>query len=218
MEIQKENSKICPKCGGRCCKKSGCDYLPNDFQDMSTNALVAKLLEGHISIVSTLKIGTDKNNNIEILPILSLRERNVNRPIVDLLSLKKRCSALKEDGCMYDYQHRPTGGKNLIPQENGKCYDLNANYKIEAWLSYQKILQRVVKKITGKSVSECLKEDVKNLFLDYLFENFDGVSEMELEEIKGLFPYLEECYKEELKLATETYNQSLQRKRCLKHV
>ena len=51
-----ENREICGKCGGKCCKKSGCDYSTKDFNDLSVNAIYKKLEEGNISIVSFLRI------------------------------------------------------------------------------------------------------------------------------------------------------------------
>lgn len=34
--IEYENKELCAKCGGICCKKSGCDYFVSDFQSMDT--------------------------------------------------------------------------------------------------------------------------------------------------------------------------------------
>lgn len=99
----------------------------------------------------------------------------------------------------------------LIPMENNKCYNENPNLKIQEWLRYQKILERVVKRITGKSVDECLKEDVKNLFIDCLNQNYEGVSKIELEEIAALLPHLVLIYPEEYKDALESCKHYLKR-------
>lgn len=211
MDIQYENKELCKQCGGKCCKKCGCDYLPKDFSDLSTNGLVEKILEGSISIVSALNINKLPNGGETITPILLLRERNINRSSVDLLSLKTTCASLNENGCKYDLEHRPSGGKMLIPMENNKCYNENPNLKIQEWLRYQKILERVVKRITGKSVDECLKEDVKNLFIDCLNQNYEGVSKIELEEIATLLPHLVLIYPEEYKDALESCKHYLKR-------
>lgn len=124
-----------------------------------------------------------------ITPILLLRERNKNRLIVDLLSLKTTCASLLKVGCKCDREHRPSVGI-LIPMENNKCYNENPDLKIQEWISYQKILERVVKRITAKSSKECLREDVQNLFIDCLECNYDGVSKLELEEIASLLLHL----------------------------
>lgn len=53
MEIM-EDKKICATCGGKCCKKSGCDYAASDFNNLDVNFLYEILMEGKISIVSTI--------------------------------------------------------------------------------------------------------------------------------------------------------------------
>lgn len=211
-----ENKELCTQCGGKCCKKCGCDYLPRDFKDLSTNGLVNKILEGNISVVSTLTITKLPNGGEAITPILLLRERNKNRPVVDLLSLKTTCASLLETGCKYDCEHRPSGGRMLIPMENNKCYNENPDLKIQEWLSYQKILERVVKRITGKSSEECLREDVQNLFINCLECNYDEVSKLELEEIASLLPHLMFVYPNEYKSALEFLNKSPKRNRVNK--
>jgi len=45
MDVQLENLELCKKCGGRCCKKSGCDYIPDDFQELTFNYLFNVLSE-----------------------------------------------------------------------------------------------------------------------------------------------------------------------------
>lgn len=37
--------------------------------------------------------------------------------------IKKCCSLLTDSGCLYSLEKRPSGGVNLIPDENG-CYQL----------------------------------------------------------------------------------------------
>ena len=32
--IEYENLNLCAECGGKCCKNSGCGYLPKDFENM----------------------------------------------------------------------------------------------------------------------------------------------------------------------------------------
>ncbi len=217
MEVKYENKEICKECGGKCCKKCGCDYLPKDFEDLSTNGLLERITGGgDISIISTLNISILPNGKKVIDSILLLRERNINRPIVDLLSYKTSCASLTEQGCKYDFEHRPSGGKNLIPRENGKCYDPTSLNKVEVWLSYQKVLQRVVKRITGKTVEECLKEDVINLFMDFMLDNTSGVSDNELQEIVILIPHLIQAFPEEYQLANEMCKNSLTRTKIRK--
>lgn len=213
MEIY-ENKELCKQCGGKCCKKCGCDYFPKDFSEFTTNALLEKIMGGDISVVATLVISVLPNGNEYLEPILLLRARNKNRPIVDLLSFKTTCASLTEEGCKYDYENRPSGGKNLIPKENDKCYQLNNPKEIlEEWRRYQKILHRIVKRITGKNVDECMKYDAQKLFLDCLYDNLDDVSMKEIEDIKGLLPHLLRIYPDEYKVAKEIYDNDVSRKK-----
>ena len=197
-----ENREICAACGGRCCKKSGCDYASTDFKDLGINHLYEILMSGKISIVSTIKLERLPNGKKIANPILLLRARNIDRPIVDLLSMKKTCSQLTETGCSYSYEERPSGGKNLIPVENGICYpNIPPTDILESWNSYQKTLSKLVKRITGNTVDQQFVIDVENLFIDVLNENFEGVSEAELMDIKGLLLHLIEIYPEQYRNA-----------------
>jgi len=194
-----ENKEICAECGGRCCKKCGCDYVPTDFENMSIDYLQKKLEEGNISIVSTLTFKKIENGKLTCTPFLYLRARNLNRPTVDLLSLKTTCSLLQPDGCPYDYKNRPTGAKNVIPEPNLKCHP-NINPEeliIKPWERYQKLLSRLVRRLTGLSVDAKLEQDVENLFYDIIDEKFDNVSKMELIEMQQLVPLLAQTYEKQ---------------------
>ncbi len=203
MIIEYENKELCKICGGACCKKCGCDYWPQDFPNLTTNELLNVLEQGEVSVVSVLQIHFNKNRiPIGITPTLLLRARNINRPVIDLLSLKTTCAALRENGCKYESDKRPTGGRLLKPQEkriNQVCMGTPENMQktLEEWLRYQKVLERVVKRFSGKNVMECLRENIRQLFIDWKQKNFEGVSSQELEEIKSLLPYLKELYPQE---------------------
>ncbi len=197
-----ENREICSKCGGKCCKKSGCDYSTKDFNDLSLNAIYQKLEEGNISIVSFLEFNRLPNGRMTCIPFLYLRARNTGRDIVDLLSFKKQCSMLKEDGCTYSVNDRPSGGINLIPSSDGPCRpDINPFDIVREWGSYQKQLRKLVKRFTGKSVEEKLREDAYQLFLDVAKGDFRDISPIEVEDVKGMIPLLARCYPDEIKRA-----------------
>ncbi len=70
-----ENKELCSKCGGRCCKKSDCDYAPKDFKSLGINDLYEKLEEGNISIVSVVILKKIKGKTL-VTPFLYLRARN----------------------------------------------------------------------------------------------------------------------------------------------
>lgn len=199
LEIQFENKDICQKCGGMCCKKSGCDYIPSDFKKISYDYLYEVLGQGKISIVSALSFEELPNGKIVANPFLYLRARNINRPIVDLFSMKTSCSQLGKNGCNYSLEERPSGGVNLIPKENNKCYHLKSHRElIELWQNYQKILTRLVKRINHLTVDEQLKLDIENVFYDLLMNNVEGVSKQELYEIKEGIILLKQAFPEQL--------------------
>lgn len=202
-----ENKDICAKCGGFCCKKSGCDYFVSDFDNLKLDYLLDVLNEGKISVVSSLDFNRLKNGKLICSQILSLRAKNNNRDIIDLLSFKTTCSQLTSSGCNYNLEERPSGGVALIPKENMACYsDVNRVEELKKWLPYQKVLEKAVKKFTGMSADNKLKEDVENLFYDILCENFDGVMRIELSDVLNMFPLLKEAFPEQLLMAKNRYN------------
>ena len=206
--MKNENIEICQKCGGYCCKKSGCDYVPEDFSEISLNYLLSKLEEGYISIVSAQDFKRLPSGQIVNTPFLYLRARNKNRPIVDLLSMKTTCASLTENGCKFTYEERPTGGKNLTPVDNGNCYPKEHPIElVKRWEKYQKILSRAVKRITGKSVEEQLRLDVEQLFLDVFLQNTEGVTRRELLDIHSMIPILSSAYPKEFSNAKKRYNE-----------
>ena len=94
--------------------------------------------------------------------IYFLRVRNINSPIVDMYSEKKRCILYTKYGCKFDYIHRPSGGKYLIP--SNRFYTVN-NHKVRAchlkytimdccyeWEPYQKVLEELVQYFKEKDI------------------------------------------------------------------
>lgn len=198
MELNFENKELCSNCGGKCCKKCGCDYSVDNFDNITIDYLQKKLEEGYISIVSYQDFIKLPHGKIMNRPFLYLRARNINRPIVDLLSMKTTCLSLKENGCKFDMDERPKGGINLIPKENYECYPLeNPFIIVKGWKQYQKILERLVKRLTGNTVNSQIKIDVENLFFDIITKNFEGVSEIEILDIINMLPLLKSAYPDE---------------------
>lgn len=203
-----EDKSICAKCGGYCCKKSGCDYFVSDFESMKIDYLINVLNEGRTSIVAFLDFKRLPNGKLVCEPLLALRARNINRDVIDLLSFKTTCASLEENGCHFDLEHRPSGGAALIPGKNMTCHN-SVDYlgELEKWRPYQKVLERIVKRYTGMSVYAKLKEDVENLFYDILMKNYDGVMKAELYDVQGMLPMLKEIYEEEtIKAAIRVYH------------
>ena len=193
-----ENKDICRECGGECCKKSGCDYVPKDFKSLNLSNILEILAVGNTSIVSTLSFSRLANNTLTCSPILYLRVRNTGRDVIDLFSFKTPCSMLKKDGCSYDFENRPTGGKSLLPLGNEMCYStLDQREFVKLWDSYQSTLRKVVKRITGKTVDEKLREDIKQVLSDIKDENYKGISKRELMDMQLTLPYIAEAFPKE---------------------
>ena len=193
-----ENLELCKKCGGKCCLKSGCDYSVDDFDSLSFNYLYHKLLEGNISITSSLKI-IKNNNKVRLDPFLLIRARCINSGAIDLLSIKSRCSMHTINGCKYKIDERPWGGVNLIPQKDGNCYQYKDPLEeMNRWAQYQDVLSKLVKKITGNSVDEQLRYDVIKLFEKVINKDYHNVAESEINDILNLLPILAKIYPEEV--------------------
>ena len=206
VKIKYENKNICAECGGRCCKKSGCDYFITDFESMSTAYLEEFLKQGYASIVALLNVD-ELNGRYIIEPVLTIRARNKNRDIIDLVSMKTECMSLTETGCKFDITKRPSGGSTFMPKENGKCEETVSKLEeVKKFLPYQRTLQRLVKRFTGMSFDAKIKEDVENLIYNILSENFEGVHESEIKEMENFFTILIQAYPEEALKAKKRYN------------
>lgn len=208
MEIN-ENTEVCKNCGGRCCKKSGCDYWPSDLPDKTYKGILKFLENGKVSIVAMMNFKRI-NGKLCNFPFLYLREKNTGRDVVDLLSMKTPCSNLTEHGCSYTYEERPSGGKNLTPSKDGLCYPKEDNLqKVLEWSPYQKQLEKIVKRYTGLSIDNKIKEDVVTLLTDIKEENFKNVSELEIIDVERMLPMLIECYKEQAEQVLNNSNKLL---------
>lgn len=198
-----EDKDKCAECGGFCCKKSGCDYYPEDFTDLGIESLTNILNEGNVSIVGAVEIKRLPNGKHAANNFLYLRARNVDRGPVDIFSLKKQCSMLTETGCSYDLEHRPSGGANLKPigldSDSGipLCRgDENPYVVMSYWAKYQNVLRKAVKRISGMTVEQCFMRDLEQVLVDIFTENFDGVSPLEIADISSLLPILVTIYPE----------------------
>lgn len=132
----------CKECGGKCCKRCGCFFSPDDFPEISFDALKKEIDKGYIAI----EVVDGDQFCIEGF-IRILRVRNVDDPIfIDspFSHSRKPCILLTETGCKLDYEHRPSGGKLLIPGKKGNDYDCHGSYGTEQalreWKFHQKLL------------------------------------------------------------------------------
>lgn len=211
-----ENREICAKCGGRCCKISGCMYFVTDFESMKLDYLESVLDTGRISIKAELSFERLSNGKIIVSPILYLVSRNINRDVIDLVSFTNTCASLEKDGCYFSFKDRPSGGVQHVPRENLECYStFKAHDEIEKFLPYQKVLQRIVKRRTGMSVNEKIKEDVEALFLKIMLKDYSDVPFEERDAFKAVWGILIEVFPEQFKKAFVEFKKTtnvLQRK------
>lgn len=148
-----EDKSICEKCGGKCCKKSGCGYIVSDFKSMKFDELKKKLDGGNISIKTvSIARGINKFNEATGMEnVLVLKARSFDKDVVDLFSSSSKCKMLTNKGCSYDLEERPSLGGLLIPNKNFNCYpNFNSNEVVNDWRKYQDVLRRLVKNYTGK--------------------------------------------------------------------
>lgn len=146
------NYELCGECGGRCCKRCGCSFSPDDFEDLSFDGLLKEIEKGYI----TLELIDGDPFCIEGM-IWLVRMRNLNGPIVESHVYGRErngCIVLKKNGCPFDYQHRPAGGRLLIPGAKGFEKDCHGPYGTEEalreWKAHQKVLVKLTKFIGDK--------------------------------------------------------------------
>lgn len=193
---------ICKECKGACCKRTGCTYLPEDFDSMEYQYLLDLINKGNISIdLHIFKIhGTfELYNKFKISNVtpfnqdlwsfyLYLRARNIKSDIIDFLGKEGTCSMLTENGCSYSDNQRPSLGLSLIPQKNGDCKQIAKQYAYQImfdWIKYQDVLDRIVFKISNKSTLDLFKDVcMNNDYLRFWLNNFsyyinptDGIRE-----------------------------------------
>jgi len=130
---------LCSKCKGRCCKQNACYFMPDDFEKIEFHFLSKVIKDkGYISIAKTDKAYGSP------LPywFYYLKIRNLDAKFCDN-NPRGRCMLLSEKGCKLSFNERPSGGKALIPDEEG-CYSLYREKDIlEAWKPHQDVLKKL---------------------------------------------------------------------------
>lgn len=175
------------------------------------------LQEGRTSIVATPYMRV-VNGKLKCTPILSLRARNTERGVVNLLSFETSCASLTEEGCYFDFEHRPSGGKHLIPKkviskEKGEYFDCKSDYssleKLDEWLPFQNALKKLVRKYTGKDADEVYRKDVKNFIRDFATKDLNNIPAKRLKDMAETLQELILAYPKEAFEATTGLSASL---------
>lgn len=143
--IQYTNKELCKRCGGRCCKSSGCLYAPEDFEEISFNSLMELYEKNKVMFMHVGPwVGIWK-----ITWVLATPKVNGKRVIYDMIEEPQgNCVFLTEKGCALEYHHRPRGGKNLIPLEKDGKICCKALYNLEKaaddWEIYNELIAVVI--------------------------------------------------------------------------
>lgn len=150
-----EDSSICTKCGGLCCRLMGCEIFPQDvkrwFQtDTITKEHICKLLATRLvqldwyeEDVRFMRFGYsseyfDDHEYHERCYYLHMR--NGNDPAV-FGSFGGRCRALTDTGCSLPWELRPTGGQSLVPTAGFNCIPSYGKPECAlAWIPYYDIM------------------------------------------------------------------------------
>lgn len=139
---------ICQKCGGMCCKNTGCYFSTRDFDEISFDSLFSLLSKGYTSISPISNVLTGLEDS------LLLKIRNINDPIIITQELPpSQCILLGPNGCTLKDKERPYGGSALIPMDNSTCiigYTLRE--AVEEWTPYQDLLIKLAKTFVTKDV------------------------------------------------------------------
>ena len=134
-DLPRFNPVLCEKCGGKCCKRTGCYYSPKDFPEITFETLFKHLCKGYTSIYPIDGLYTGLSNS------LILKIRNVGEPVsIDKNYGYNRCILLGEKGCPLSKEQRPRGGRELIPVEHGCITGYTFREIVEDWSPHQLLL------------------------------------------------------------------------------
>ena len=133
-----ENTQLCSKCGGKCCKNYAGAYHPHDFDKLETIEDFERILiDGKMSI-DWYECFTEDDQ-----PGYFIRPRHVGGDVIDP-SYGERCIHLTDTGCELSFDERPYFCKKLEPRESTECGEVdNKRGYAEAWFKYNEILTKL---------------------------------------------------------------------------
>ena len=196
-KLRVENNNMCAKCGGLCCKKSGCGYIVQDFESFRFDDLKRKLDEGNISIKACLKVDYVGGKRTQKM-VLVLKARSVDKGVVDLISASSQCKMWTPQGCSYSLADRPSLGAGLIPDINNECHENKYSYDevVADWEKHQAGLEKLVKIYTGKKPAQVYHEQFIETMAPILAKRMLGITNFTLgeEELVEQIPFLRETF------------------------
>ena len=122
-EVNNECCEICKKCGGTCCKNTGCALIPADLPDDDIKDIdsIRKLLMSGKYSLDYYYYDHDSEDDPDPSAdgeLYFIRIRNKHAPVADYAYTGNGCVLLTETGCSLDYKHRPTQGQMLTPVDD----------------------------------------------------------------------------------------------------
>ena len=155
-----ENPTVCAKCGGKCCKHYGGLFHPNDFEELTEEALIKVIDKGDISIdwlEPDEEFGYDER-------IYFLRMRHVDAAIIDP-AFMGQCVHLTPTGCDLPFDQRAYGCKSLEVDDDMNCskgcYD---KYSAAAdWLAYQDELKALMRHYEDDQLEFFKKKEITKI-------------------------------------------------------
>lgn len=149
-EKKNVNSELCSICCGKCCRNYGCHFSPDDFKEISFEALKNEIEKGYIAIEFI-----DHWTTYSLEEGYILRSRHRGGPIVDTHGDsfgETCCILLGKDGCKLEYEKRPSGGKLLIPQIE-RCYqEYPLKDCVYEWMPHQEVILKLIEYFEHKEI------------------------------------------------------------------
>lgn len=142
-----ENTSMCSKCGGKCCKRLPGGYHPSDFGCEITEELLESLINDPEHPISIDWYDDFIYEDKSYPRGYYIRPRVIDGDAVDG-SWGGVCNNLTETGCSLSWDDRPWSCKLLAPSENGHCghqYDEKLSCAV-AWLPYRDMIEHIVEK------------------------------------------------------------------------
>ena len=148
---QLQDTELCALCGGICCKRCGCFLSPDDFPDLSEEGLKREIDKGYL-VIEEVDLDMIYMDGFAFI----IRVRNVTDPVYIGMSYRapsSPCILLGEHGCKLDWEHRPAGGKLLVPAEHGKCWSkYGLEETVREWKPYQRLLVKLGRYYDGRDI------------------------------------------------------------------
>lgn len=170
------DKEMCAKCGGRCCKRMGCHFRPQDFKNLTAQSLIDFIDESQCVSIDWWEGNPLDENDESIERTYFLRVRNKDGRIVEGAWVGE-CKLLETNGCPLSDEYRPHGGYTLVPAKDADSECVSEYTKqqcVTEWLQYQDVLREVVEHYGGAHMSIVdLMEGFLGMYKEFVKERRD---------------------------------------------